>query len=494
VIVGVGEIAMGMHNLRYLFLILLTFLLLTSSVIACANTILTESKVPSLKIAPQIVKSGETVSISTQIRNIGGSEENHTVVLTVDDAKVQTKVVRVAPGKTEIVTFTVIKNEPGTYNVEVNNLKGSFRVLKSAEFAISNLLIAPKIAEPGQAVTVTANISNSGEVEGSHSIALVINGSQVESKDSTVAPGATKTVSFTFSKNAVGSYSVEVDGLSGLAIVAAADSILTLLNAVYPELYHELLKLPDLQEIDDKDNEAIEDIAYLALNPKYKTAFESMLNEGIRDKRKYCTPLEALLWIAYDNEFDGYNPVSDYSLTKLINDAWTNTNTSKNFISDTWRDFDKVVDRLNSPKLVEIYMQNNYSYSYTKGEAEGVKSAEQIFKDKKGACYDHAVLAFYYLKKNGYDKAQCLFVAFDRPAQGYFLGHIVCVYQDPKDSLYYIVDNAGGSRVHGPFDSIEKAAENACVRGSFGEANLRRYSLHDIDLATGKYKTVWELW
>jgi len=318
------------HNLRYLSFILLTFLLLTSSVVACASTIPRESEAPSLKITPQVVKPGEPVIISTQIRNIGHSDETHTVTLAINGAKTQTKVVKVAPKKTETVTFTVVKNEPGTYNVEVNNLIGSFRVVKPADLVVSNLLITPAIVEPGQEITVSVDISNSGEVEGSHSIALVINGSRAESKELTVAPGVTKRVSFTFTRNAVGSYSIEVDGLSGLAIVAEAGNIVAQLSATYPELYEELFKLPDLQEIDDKDREAIEDIAYLALDPKYRPAFEAMLGEGIKEKRKYCTPLEALLWIAYDNEFDGYNPMRDYSLAKLMGDAWKNTTTSKN--------------------------------------------------------------------------------------------------------------------------------------------------------------------
>ncbi len=485
---------MGRHNLRYFSVVLLTLLLLTICVIACANAIPRASDVPALKITPPVVRPGEPVSISIQIRNTGDTQETHTLTLTIDGVKIETKVVKVAPKKAETVTFTVVKEVPGTYSVEVSNLTGSFRVLKPAEFTVSNLSISPRIAEPGQEITVSVEVSNSGEVEGNCSIALVVNGSRAESKQVTVAPGTKKTVSFMLTKGAVGSYSIEVDGLSEFVIVAEAGNIAALLKAVYPEVYEELFKLPDLQELDDKDREAIEDIVYLALDPKYRPAFQAMLDEGLKDKRKYCTPLEALLWIAYDTEFDGYNPVSDYSLTKLINYAWKNTATSKNFTSDRWQDFSKVVDRLNSPKLVEIYLQNNYSYSYTRGEAEGVKSAERIFKDKKGACYDHALLAGYCLKKNGYDKAQGMFVAFDRAVQGYFLGHIVCVYQDPKDSLYYIVDNAGGSRVHGPFDSKRKAAENACTRGSFGEANLLRYSLHDIDLATGKYKTTWSIW
>lgn len=453
-----------------------------------------EFEISSLTIAPTETLTAEPVTISVSVNNIGGIEGTYPITLTIDGIKAETKVVRMVPQSVELVSFTVTKDEPGIYTVEINGLSGTFQVLKPAEFTSSNLLITPPIAEVDQAITITADVSNTGEVEGRYPVTLIINGDKVETKELTVSPGATEKASFAFAKDAAGSYAIEVGGLSGLVIVSKAADILLQLNVTCPELYQELLKLPDLKEIDDKDDEATEDIALLALNPNYKPAFESMINEGIRDKRKYCTPLEALLWIAYDKEFDSYNPLRDYSLTRLMNAAWKNTATSKSFSSTKWQNFSEVVDRLNSPKLVEIYMQNNYSYSYTKGEAEGIKSAEQIFKDKKGACYDHAVLAGYCLKKNGYDKAQGMYVRFDRRVQGGFTGHIVCVYQDPEDTLYYTIDNAGGSRVHGPFKSIEDAAKDACFRGSSGEANLLRYSLHDIDLTTGKYKTTWITW
>lgn len=181
--------------------------------------------------------------------------------------------------------------------------------------------------------------------------------------------------------------------------------ILGWLATAYPELCQEMLKLLDLQEINDRDREAIEDIAQLASDAKNKPAFEAIINEGIKDKRKYCTPLQALLWIAYDREFVGYNPIRNFSLVSFVNDIWKTTTTSKNFASERWLNFGEVADRLNSPELIATYMQNNFSYSYTKGEAEGVKSAEQIFKDKKGACYDPALFAAYCLKRNRYDKA-----------------------------------------------------------------------------------------
>jgi hypothetical protein len=449
----------------------------------------------SLDIVPKEVVAGEVATVNAQVKNMGGTDGIYTVTLSVDGVKIQSKLIDLASKTTETVSFTVTRDKPGSYNVEVNELSRTFRVLKPAEFRLSNLLITPPIAEGNQAITIIADVTNAGEVEGRYPVTLIINGDKVETKELTVPPGTTEKVGFALAEDTASIYGVKVGILSGLIVVVEKGDILAQLRAAYPELCQELLKLPDLQETDDRNIEAIDDIAQLALDAKNKPAFESMINEGIKDKRTYCTPLEALLWVAYDKEFDGFNPLNNYSLTNLINCAWGNTTASKNFASEKWLNFAEVADRLNSPQLIAIYMQNNFSYSYTSGEPEGVKSAQQIFSDKKGACYDHALLVGYCLKKNGYDKAQGMAVKFDRRVQGYlggyFTGHITCVFQDPKDSLYYIIDNNGGSRVHGPFQSLESAAECACRLGSGGEASLASYSLHDIDLETGEYETTW---
>ena len=69
-------------------------------------------------------------------------------------------------------------------------------------------------------------------------------------------------------------------------------------------------------------------------------------------------------------------------------------------------------------------MQLRFSYSYKKYEQEGVKSANELFKDRKGACYDHALFASYLLKKNGYENAWGIVVKFDRKKDNFYFGHV----------------------------------------------------------------------
>jgi hypothetical protein len=264
------------------------------------------------------------------------------------------------------------------------------------------------------------------------------------------------------------------------------------LKIVYPELYEELLKLPALKENKDRNISAAEQIAGFGMSDENKPAFELILNEGLKEKRKYCTPLEALLWIAYDRNFSECNPlISDtFTVSSLIKDAWTNTSESGNFSSKRWKHFDEVTDRLNSPQLIAIYTKFNLSYSYTLYEKEGVKSAKKIFKDKGGACYDYALFAGYLLKKGGYDKARGMSVGFNRFVDGFYGGYVGNIYIDPKDDHYYSLDfnpDDVGYAVWGPFTSLEEAAEHVCHIGSQGQAKLKSYKCYDIDSDKGKY-------
>jgi hypothetical protein len=84
-----------------------------------------------------------------------------------------------------------------------------------AQFALSNLVINPSTVEVGETVTVSVDVSNSGEVEGSYAAILKINGSSEKTKEITLAGGASATVTFTASKDTAGRYDVELGDQSG---------------------------------------------------------------------------------------------------------------------------------------------------------------------------------------------------------------------------------------------------------------------------------------
>ncbi|NNK85689.1 MAG: hypothetical protein HKO91_09080, partial [Desulfobacterales bacterium] len=85
-------------------------------------------------------------------------------------------------------------------------------------------------------------------------------------------------------------------------------------------------KLPELQDgVSEKEMSALNDIIdlYSKNQASFDNAFNKMYKIGLPEYRKYCSPLQALFWLAEDNELSNYdNLISDYSLKKLLDKAW----------------------------------------------------------------------------------------------------------------------------------------------------------------------------
>jgi len=85
-------------------------------------------EVVSLHVTPTQVTAGETVTVKAEVKNIGGSEGVYTAILTVNGVEVETKDIVVAPGATETVAFSLVKDKTGTYNIELGSLTGTLSV------------------------------------------------------------------------------------------------------------------------------------------------------------------------------------------------------------------------------------------------------------------------------------------------------------------------------------------------------------------------------
>jgi transglutaminase-like putative cysteine protease len=89
----------------------------------------------------------------------------------------------------------------------------------STAFKITGLSITPAVANIGEKVTIKAEVSNVGGIEGSYTVELMVNDT-LESKETVVVGvGDAKLVSFSLTPHSPGSYLIRVDGLSGELVV-----------------------------------------------------------------------------------------------------------------------------------------------------------------------------------------------------------------------------------------------------------------------------------
>lgn len=92
-----------------------------------------------------------------------------------------------------------------------------------------------------------------------------------------------------------------------------------------PLLAKELGKLPEFQDgISGSEASALEHIVELYnTNPNsFNDGFEQMYQVGKPEVRKYCSPLQAVFWLAEDGVLNEYNPLVDYSLEELLIPTW----------------------------------------------------------------------------------------------------------------------------------------------------------------------------
>ncbi|MBM2824374.1 MAG: Ig domain protein group 2 domain protein, partial [Dehalococcoidales bacterium] len=184
--------------------------------------------VSGLSISPTELAAKDTVTISVTAKNSGDLTGSYSVTLKINGAVVETKEISLAGGVSATVSFTTTRDADGTYSVDVNGLTGTFVVKagaaptpKPAAFTVSALAISPSEVDIKQPVTISIAVRNTGEASGSYDVTLKIDGVKVETKSVAVAGGATQTVTFTVTKDAAGTYTVDVNGLTGKFVVKA---------------------------------------------------------------------------------------------------------------------------------------------------------------------------------------------------------------------------------------------------------------------------------
>jgi len=127
--------------------------------------------------------------------------ENDTVVLSADttgmsDGDYSANITITSPGAS---------NSPQTVPVTL---------YVGGKFTITSLDVTPQQVPPGQPVTVSAQVTNTGGSEGSHTVNLSVNGQVEQTKTVTLAPEATETVTFAVTKETPGRYTIAIGDLT----------------------------------------------------------------------------------------------------------------------------------------------------------------------------------------------------------------------------------------------------------------------------------------
>jgi len=130
--------------------------------------------------------------------------------------------------------------DPGNYTATVSKARSDaerylgdsvdLTILERADIQYSNLRVAPKQVLVGNDVNTTARVSNEGEINGTATATLLVNGSQVDSKSIHLEPDEQADVSFNRSFSSAGTRTITIDGLVGQAVVVINPPEFTIQN------------------------------------------------------------------------------------------------------------------------------------------------------------------------------------------------------------------------------------------------------------------------
>lgn len=181
----------------------------------------------NLTITPAELEPGDNVTMSLDIRNIDSQSFTYIVTMQIGELTLLVDVELGSYDSTK-VSRTLTMDMVGVFNVTVDGMSGSFTVKAPplpAKFGVSDLVIVPgdwlTIDKTRHGFTISVDVTNVGEMEGSYTVELGLDGMVVGSEEITsLGGGMTVTVVFELTRG-VGSYIVEVDGLTGSFTVKA---------------------------------------------------------------------------------------------------------------------------------------------------------------------------------------------------------------------------------------------------------------------------------
>jgi hypothetical protein len=187
---------------------------------ACAE-VQPSFEVLSLDITPAKVITGEKATIKVEIRNDDTQAVTYNVPLIVNGVADDRKSVILAPGATELITFTLTRSQAGTYSISIGS-RESILVVEEAlppDFRLSNLEINPTEVNAGENVVITADIVNASGTKGSYTAELKINGVTEQSEKLIIPAGTDYMLVFKISKDLPGTYVVTLGDLTDWYVV-----------------------------------------------------------------------------------------------------------------------------------------------------------------------------------------------------------------------------------------------------------------------------------
>jgi hypothetical protein len=171
-------------------------------------------QISDLNISPSRIATGQKAGITASVTNPNKGEEKYSATLKINENNVETKEVTLAGGEKKTLNFSFSPYSTGTFKIDLNGLIDNLSVVNPPEFQVTSLDISPAEIIENSAITISAEIKNIGEIEGSYTAKLKVDGLEASTKDIKVGTESPGKVEFTSAMNTSGSHTLEVGEIS----------------------------------------------------------------------------------------------------------------------------------------------------------------------------------------------------------------------------------------------------------------------------------------
>jgi uncharacterized membrane protein len=219
-----------------LAMISLITLALCLPVQACQPASANEFEVTSLDVTPAKVIVNEKFTVIADIGNASKSEMSYVIPVMVNGIADDRTTLKLAPGKSWEIQFTLSRSKPGTYEIRVGNKSSSIQVDEALPpvLKVSDLKLNMEVANPGEEVVITALLSNTGGSQGDYIAELKINDTAEQSEKLKLPPGVNYNLAFKVIKNDPGTYTVSIGNLTGKFVVQEPIKTMQLTTPICP--------------------------------------------------------------------------------------------------------------------------------------------------------------------------------------------------------------------------------------------------------------------
>lgn len=144
--------------------------------------------------SPDVIdlSQGTTVTVTVRYSNTGEADGDHTLVLLLDGVAVDERDITVGGGDAGQVVFSLDVSTPGEHVLAVGDATAMVTALAPAELSVDAVTVSPNPPDMNASpdVTVTATVSNIGDIDGTFPLEVTLDGEVVATRDVTLPGGA----------------------------------------------------------------------------------------------------------------------------------------------------------------------------------------------------------------------------------------------------------------------------------------------------------------